>query len=180
MMPKLDGFGLLRPCATIAALRDVPVVLLSARAGEEARIEGLNAGADDYLVKPFTARELLARVGALLELRRMRRDSEERRRRELEEAARQKDEFLAMLAHELRNPLAPIRNAGELLSRKLPADAPHAHRGAYHRAAGDASDAAGRRPARRLAHHAGTHRAAHEARPRWPTSWRARSRPSIR
>ena len=100
------------------------MILLSARAGEEARIEGLGAGADDYVVKPFTARELLARVGALLELTRSRRESEERRRRELEEAARQKDEFLAMLAHELRNPLAPIRNAGELLSRSLPADAP--------------------------------------------------------
>ena len=56
----------------------------------------------------------------------------------------------------------------------------HAHRGAYHRAAGHASHAAGRRPARRVAHHAGTHRAAQQARPRWPTSWRARSRPSIR
>jgi PAS domain S-box-containing protein len=46
--------------------------MLSARAGEQARIEGLDAGADDYLIKPFSARELLARVGALLELRQMR------------------------------------------------------------------------------------------------------------
>jgi signal transduction histidine kinase len=122
MMPQLDGLGLLRELRADPAVRDVPVVLLSARAGEEARIQGLNAGADDYLVKPFTARELLARVGALLELTRTRREHEERQRRELEEAARQKDEFLAMLAHELRNPLAPIRNAGEILSRNLPAD----------------------------------------------------------
>ena len=124
MMPQLDGLGLLKTLRADPALRDVPVILLSARAGEEARIEGLNAGADDYVVKPFTARELLARVGALLELTRTRRAGEERRRRELEDASRQKDEFLAMLAHELRNPLAPIRNAGELLSRRLPADAP--------------------------------------------------------
>jgi signal transduction histidine kinase len=124
MMPRLDGLGLLKSLRAEPALRDVPVILLSARAGEQARIEGLNAGADDYVIKPFTARELLARVGALLELTRTRRAGEERRRRELEQAARQKDEFLAMLAHELRNPLAPIRNAGELLSRKLPADAP--------------------------------------------------------
>ena len=48
-------------------LRDLPVILLSARAGEEARVEGLDAGADDYLVKPFTARELLARVRSNLE-----------------------------------------------------------------------------------------------------------------
>jgi PAS domain-containing protein len=49
-------------------LRDTPVILLSARAGEESKVEGLNAGADDYLVKPFTARELLARVKAHIEL----------------------------------------------------------------------------------------------------------------
>ena len=124
MMPNLDGLDLLQALRADEALREVPVILLSARAGEESRIEGLGAGADDYVVKPFAARELLARVGALLELTRTRREGEERRLREFEEASRQKDEFLAMLAHELRNPLAPIRNAGELLSRSLPADAP--------------------------------------------------------
>jgi len=124
MMPNLDGLGLMQALRADRNLREVPVILLSARAGEEARIEGLSTGADDYIIKPFTGRELLARVGALLELAYTRRQSEERRRRELEEALRQKDEFLAMLAHELRNPLAPIRNAGELLSRSLPADVP--------------------------------------------------------
>ena len=58
----------------------LPVILLSARAGEEARIEGLGAGADDYLVKPFSARELLARVGAQLALARQRRELERRSR----------------------------------------------------------------------------------------------------
>jgi PAS domain S-box-containing protein len=249
MMPRLDGFGLLRAVRADPALQSVPVVFLSARAGEEARIEGLDAGADDYLVKPFSARELLARIGALLELRKMRAAAQEASRlrtaqyetllneapigvylidsefcvrevnptaREvfsgypnligadfsdvihtlwpgdyaheivrlfrqtlatgephlapervitraetgmaeyyewqisriplpdgrygvvcyfrdisqhvlsrarLQAADRQKDEFLAMLAHELRNPLAPIRNAGEVLSRTSPADA---------------------------------------------------------
>jgi signal transduction histidine kinase len=243
MMPRLDGFQLLSAVRADAALASVAVVLLSARAGEEARIEGLDSGADDYLVKPFSARELLARIGSLLELRRIRAQAEsalrqrtaqfeslldaaplgvflvdadfrvreanptarnafdavpepvgvdfdalarrlwlpehaeeivrtfrhalatgeayfvpervERRRDrdvveyyewqvsriplpegrfgvvcyfrdisahvharlQLEQADRQKDEFLAMLAHELRNPLAPIRNAGEILSR---------------------------------------------------------------
>jgi len=80
MMPRLDGFGLLRSIRADETLRKIPVVLLSARAGEDARIGGFDAGADDYLIKPFSARELLARVGALLELQQMRRISEERAR----------------------------------------------------------------------------------------------------
>jgi signal transduction histidine kinase/ActR/RegA family two-component response regulator len=242
MMPRMDGFELLTTLRADRGLCDIPVIVLSARAGEESRIEGLGAGADDYLVKPFHARELRARVGAILELTHVRRTSEEqfrayvqatsdviyrmspdwsemrqmegrnfiddqaggtrtwmdkyihdddqprvraaideairtrspfeiehrvirpdgspgwtfsraiplfddhgeivewfgaasdvtaqreaqdaleRQRRKLEEADRQKNEFLAMLAHELRNPLAPIRNAGELLSRGMVAD----------------------------------------------------------
>ncbi|HKR47210.1 MAG TPA: ATP-binding protein [Paraburkholderia sp.] len=78
MMPRLDGRGLLRAVRTDKQLLDVPVILLSARAGEEARVDGLSAGADDYLVKPFSARELVARIGALLELTALRRRSEER------------------------------------------------------------------------------------------------------
>ncbi len=62
MMPGLDGFGLLAALRKDEATRRVPVVLLSARAGNEAEVEGLNAGADDYLVKPFAAAELVARV----------------------------------------------------------------------------------------------------------------------
>ena len=68
MMPNLDGFGLLRALREDAATATIPVILLSARAGEESRIEGLDAGADDYLVKPFSARELVARVAAHLAL----------------------------------------------------------------------------------------------------------------
>jgi PAS domain S-box-containing protein len=244
MMPRMDGFALLRALRADSQLREVPTILLSARAGEEAMIEGLDAMADDYLVKPFSARELIARVGAQLQLARLRREAAAREhtllhtaplgiylidadfrirdvnptarpmfgaiadligrdfsdvmhsggwtqdhadeivrlfrhtletgescatrerlmsaagvaeprhyewqinriplpdgrfgvvcyfrdisahveaRMALESADRQKNEFLAMLAHELRNPLAPIRNAGEILSRTLPADSP--------------------------------------------------------
>ena len=58
MMPRLDGFELLKALRTNERTREIPVVLLSARAGEDSRIEGLDAGADDYLLKPFSAREL--------------------------------------------------------------------------------------------------------------------------
>ena len=76
MMPKLDGFGLLTALREDPALRNIPVLLLSARAGEEERVTGLKSGADDYLTKPFSARELLARVQANLQLARSRQATE--------------------------------------------------------------------------------------------------------
>jgi signal transduction histidine kinase/DNA-binding response OmpR family regulator len=75
MMPGLDGFGLLRAIRTDPALASVPVIVLSARAGEEAKLEGLQAGADDYLIKPFGARELLARVNANIQMSHIRREA---------------------------------------------------------------------------------------------------------
>jgi signal transduction histidine kinase len=72
MMPVLDGFGLLRQVRADERLKAIPVVMLSARAGEESRAIGIEAGADDYLVKPFSARELIARVRTHLELARAR------------------------------------------------------------------------------------------------------------
>ena len=73
MMPRLDGFGLIAALRADERTRDVPIVVLSARAGEEASVEGLAAGADDYLVKPFSARDLVARVRANLDLGQSRR-----------------------------------------------------------------------------------------------------------
>lgn len=238
MMPRLDGFGLLAALRADPATVTLPIVLLSARAGQEAQIEGLDAGADDYIVKPFSARELLARVAGLIELDRLRRAGEQQLRlflahaqmftwdidaatrrltlsdnagdvmgaalaslpmafdlvhaddlprfgarieravsdgaaftdeirirrpdngqerwlevravpvrddagavasvsgltfdvtdrkhmeQALRDSDRRKDEFLAMLAHELRNPLAPIRTAAELMLRTTPAGTP--------------------------------------------------------
>jgi PAS domain S-box-containing protein len=72
MMPRLDGLGLVAALRRDSRTAAVPVLLLSARAGQEASIEGLQAGADDYLVKPFAAAELLARVRANVELARLR------------------------------------------------------------------------------------------------------------
>ena len=76
MMPVLDGFELLRRIRANPKTREIPVVLLSARAGEEERIEGLEASADDYIVKPFNARELLATVDAHVKTVNIRRQSQ--------------------------------------------------------------------------------------------------------
>lgn len=77
MMPEMDGFELLRSLRADAQTQEIPIILLSARAGEESRVEGLAAGADDYLIKPFSPRELLARVNTHLKLVQMREEAKE-------------------------------------------------------------------------------------------------------
>lgn len=92
MMPRLDGFGLLQAVRREEALRNIPVILLSARAGEESRIEAVEFGADDYLIKPFSARELQARVKSHLAMARVRQEG-----RELERKLRLDAELLASI-----------------------------------------------------------------------------------
>src|SRR6266567_5487178 len=77
IMPEMDGFELLSAIRDDPSLRTTPVIMLSTGAGKESCIEGLDAGADDYLTKPFTARELMARVEAQLKMARLRREAVE-------------------------------------------------------------------------------------------------------
>ncbi len=114
MMPRMDGVALLGALRGQPETRHVPVVLLSARAGEEAILKGLETGADDYLVKPFAARELLARVQTHLDLARLRREwsaelarADERAQR-LTGEMRARDQFLTIASHELKTPLTPL------------------------------------------------------------------------
>ncbi|KAJ3184888.1 hypothetical protein HDU85_001574 [Gaertneriomyces sp. JEL0708] len=78
MMPGVNGFELLKLVRSGDSTRNLPVMLLSARAGEESRVDGLEAGADDYLVKPFSGKELVARVHTHLELGKLRAELERR------------------------------------------------------------------------------------------------------
>ncbi|WP_244639641.1 PAS domain-containing protein [Aureimonas endophytica] len=80
MMPGLDGFALLHAMRSDPAMATVPVIFLSARAGEEARVESLAAGADDHVVKPFGAQELRARIDGVLRLASLRGDAANRER----------------------------------------------------------------------------------------------------
>ena len=129
MMPKLDGFGLLRALRSDPRTDTVPIVMLSARAGPESAIGGLDAGADDYLVKPFSSLELAARVRTAVELSRARRAAGaaqlERDRLEFLEGV--KKQFLLLMSHELRTPVAVLIGNISMLSDASLAGDPAQH-----------------------------------------------------
>jgi light-regulated signal transduction histidine kinase (bacteriophytochrome) len=122
MMPKLDGFGLLRALRADPALREIPVILLSARAGEESRVEGIEVGADDYLVKPFSARELIARVETHVTTSRIRREAKTALRDANDALTRSNadlQQFAYSASHDLQEPLRMVATYSELLRREF-------------------------------------------------------------
>ncbi|HVK55839.1 MAG TPA: ATP-binding protein, partial [Burkholderiales bacterium] len=104
MMPNLDGLGLVRALRENPETQTLPVILLSARAGQEASLEGLAAGAHDYLAKPFTAQELLARVRTHLNMAKLRNELTTK----LKHANDELTAFSYSVSHDLRAPVRAI------------------------------------------------------------------------
>lgn len=116
MMPSMSGLDLLKAVRTEPAIAHIPMILLSARAGDEASAEGLQAGADDYLAKPFSHQQLLARVENRLTLARLQ-AAERLARHRAEAAVRAHADLYSVLAHDLRSPLQTAYMCLTLLQR---------------------------------------------------------------
>ncbi len=131
MMPGMDGYALCRQLKADDGLRNIPVILLTARAAQDDRIEGLEAGSDDYMSKPFSTRELKARVRNLLTVRDQQMqlshlNSELAEKNDaLREASEMKTQLLNIAAHDMKNPLNAIREFAQILKREIGEQSDH-------------------------------------------------------
>lgn len=136
MMPVMDGIQLLKAVKEDPATSNLPIILLTARAGEESKIEGFDTGADDYLVKPFSANELMSRIRAQLSITKRRDDRERELERrvdertvqlrekntELELTNKELESFNYVASHDLQEPLRKIQTFTHLIDSESDKD----------------------------------------------------------
>jgi signal transduction histidine kinase len=117
VMPELDGYGVLEQLRAYAPTADTPFLFLSAKADKSDMREGMNLGADDYLIKPFSAQELVQAIAA-----RLRRHDTTRRTLEKKietQYSRSQDKFFSLVTHDLKSSFAGVMGLSEMLSKKL-------------------------------------------------------------
>jgi signal transduction histidine kinase len=125
MMPVMDGIQLVKEIKSRQETSNLPVILLTARAGEGSRVEGYETGADDYLIKPFAAKELVARIKAQVLIAK-RRDATEadlerkvrERTQQLEKSNRELESFNYIASHDLQEPLRKIQTFIHLMGER--------------------------------------------------------------
>ncbi len=114
MMPGMSGLQVLEALRQDAVTFDLPVILVSARTEERDIVQGLNIGANDYIVKPFRMAEMLARARTQIAIKQLQ-DERKRTIDELRELHQVKDHFLRIASHDLKGPLGNLRLALYLL-----------------------------------------------------------------
>ena len=108
MMPGIDGFETCRRIKGVPAATDIPIIFMTALTDMQHKLEGFEAGAVDYVTKPFQQEEMSARISTHLMI--------QRQRRELERANAAKDLLIAMIGHDLRNPFTALLGFSEMLA----------------------------------------------------------------
>jgi two-component system sensor histidine kinase/response regulator len=116
MMPEMDGIEVARRLKTDPDYRNIPIIFLTAKSDDDSLVEGFEVGAADYVTKPFSPPELIARVQTHLELKRTQ-DQLRQNNRELAEAMQMKNRLLGIASHDLKNPLSAISGFANMLER---------------------------------------------------------------
>jgi two-component system, sensor histidine kinase and response regulator len=119
IMPEMDGYGVLERLRGNGETADTPFLFLSAKADKSDVREGMNLGADDYLVKPFSAQELVQAISARISRQQVTRRKWERRVESLSELSASKDRFMTLMSHDLKTAFAGVMGLSEMLSSKL-------------------------------------------------------------
>jgi two-component system, sensor histidine kinase and response regulator len=117
MMPGMDGIEVAYNLKQNQLTQDIPIIFLTAKTDEESVIAGFQAGAADYVTKPFNSAELLARVQTHLQLK-YSRDALQKRNQELQEAIEMKNRFLSIASHDLKNPLGVVMGFSAILAQE--------------------------------------------------------------
>jgi len=131
MMPNMDGYALCRTIKSDERLSHIPIILLTSRASLDEKIKGLEAGSDDYLTKPFSARELLVRAHNLLHLGLQKKELKalnvalKQANEELRKASQMKSQVLRIAAHDMKNPLNGIREFAKILKEEFDTGRPN-------------------------------------------------------